>query len=199
MFITFEGPDGSGKSTQIKLFKEHLENKGFDVLLTREPGGTNIGNKIREIILDKENIEMSPITEMFLYAASRAQHVEEVIKPALEENKVVICDRFLDSSIVYQGYARGLGNQVEEVNKFAVTNTLPDYTILLMPGETEANNRVSDRGEKDRLELEKDDFRKKVYEGYKIIAENNPERIILIEGNLTIEETFRRILEKINM
>jgi len=130
-FISFEGGDGAGKSTQINKLKEYCEKQGYDVVLTREPGGTDIGEKIRQIILDPENSKMADMTEAFLYAASRAQHVEEVIKPAIEAGRIVICDRFVDSSIAYQGYGRGLGECVGIINEYAVNTYMPYVTFLL--------------------------------------------------------------------
>jgi dTMP kinase len=131
LFISIEGPDGSGKSTQIKLLRDYLQNKGYDIALTREPGGTQISEKIRNIILDKENKSMHSRTEALLYAASRAQHVEEIIKPALKENKIVICDRFVDSSLIYQGIGRGLGiENIYDLNLFAMQDVIPDLTLL---------------------------------------------------------------------
>lgn len=173
-FITFEGPDGSGKSTQIGLLKEFLEIKGFDVLETREPGGTRISEKIRDIILDTENTEMNPVTEALLYAASRAQHVHEVIKPAISEGKIVICDRYVDSSIVYQGVARGLGIEaVSRINSIAIQGVMPDLTFLFdMDPEAALNRKVSDSGG-DRLELEDIKFHKMVYNGYREISRDN--------------------------
>ena len=129
-FISFEGGDGSGKSTQIQILREFLEERGYDVILTREPGGTPISEKIRSIILDKANSEMDDMTEALLYAAARAQLVSQIIRPALEEGKVVICDRFVDSSMDYQAYARGLGDSVKTINAFAVGDCMPDLTIL---------------------------------------------------------------------
>lgn len=126
IFITMEGPDGSGKSTQIELLKDYLSEKGYDIIVTREPGGTQISEKIRKIILDKENEKMSDMTELMLYVAARAQLVDEVIKPALDKNQVVISDRFVDSSAVYQGIARGLGTKlVYEMNQYAISR-MPD-------------------------------------------------------------------------
>ena len=130
MFITFEGPDGSGKTTQIKRLKAFLEQNGIQVVLTREPGGTLIGEKIREIILDKDHIEMDNLTEALLYAASRAQHVAQVIRPNLDAGRTVICDRFMDSSLVYQGVGRQLGSLVRTINEIAVNGTLPDLTAI---------------------------------------------------------------------
>ena len=131
LFITIEGPDGSGKSTQIEKLRVYLEKKGYKAILTREPGGTEISEKIRNIILDKNNKEMNNMTEALLYAASRAQHVAEVIKPALEMGETVICDRFIDSSIAYQGYGRGIGEPVRVINEYAVAGCMPDITFLL--------------------------------------------------------------------
>jgi len=133
LFITIEGPDGAGKSTQIIFIKKFLEEKGYEVLLTREPGGTVIGEKIRGLLLDKSHQEMSDITEALLYAASRAQHVAELIIPALSEGKIVLCDRFVDSSIVYQGKGRGLGlESITNINDFATCGLKPNLTILLL-------------------------------------------------------------------
>ena len=131
LFITVEGTDGAGKSTQIQLLTDYLKSKGRNVILKREPGGTEISEKIRELILDVNNKEMSDVAEALLYAASRAQLVQQVIKPALVKGEVVICDRFVDSSIVYQGIARGLGkNMVEEINRFAIDGIMPDITLF---------------------------------------------------------------------
>ena len=144
-FITFEGGDGSGKSTQISILKESLIEKGYDVILTREPGGTDISEKIRELILDPENGEMEDITEAYLYAAARAQLVRQLIKPALEEGKVVICDRFVDSSIAYQGFGRGLGDAVGVINTYAVDDCMPDLTILLKLDPERGSSRIAGR------------------------------------------------------
>ena len=148
IFISFEGADASGKSTQIRLLREWLESKGIEPLVTREPGGTAIGEKIRAILLDRENGEMLPLTEALLYAASRAQHVGQVIRPALKEGRVVITDRFVDSSIAYQGYGRGLGEVAEIINTPAVDGVLPDLTILLVV-DPEDMRRRRDPGEED--------------------------------------------------
>ena len=131
LFITFEGPDGSGKTTQIERLRAFISEKGYDAILTREPGGTAISEKIREIILDKNNMEMDYMTEALLYAASRAQHVAQVIEPALESGKTVICDRFMDSSLVYQGSGRKLGDCVRVINEYAVRGCFRDSTFLL--------------------------------------------------------------------
>ncbi len=186
-FITFEGGDGAGKSTQINKLMEHLENCGFDVILTREPGGTDIGEKIRNIILDPENKEMDAVTEAMLYAASRAQHVAQVIKPAIEEGKIVICDRFIDSSIAYQGFGRGLGDSVSIINSYAVGEYMPDKTVLLKLKPQLGNKRISTR-EKDRIELEAESFHQAVFEGYETLEKMYPERIIGVDATGTIDE-----------
>ena len=184
-----EGPDGSGKSTQIALLKEYLENEGYDVIITREPGGTVISEAIREVILNKDFTEMSPVTEMLLYASARAQLIAELVGPALEEGKAVISDRFVDSSLVYQGMARGLGvEKVYEVNKQAIGKYMPDVTFLLdLPAEV-GISRKKDQKELDRMELESLEFHKKVAQGYRDMAARFPERIKTIDATLPIEE-----------
>lgn len=187
LFITFEGGDGAGKSTQIGKLMKYLQLKGFDVVLTREPGGTDIGEKIREIILDPDNGEMDPVTEAMLYAASRAQHVSQVIEPAVKEGKIVICDRFVDSSIAYQGYGRKLGESVEIINTYAVREYMPDMTFLLKLKPQAGSNRISGR-DKDRIELEAQSFHQTVFEGYEQLEKRFPERIVGIDASGTIEE-----------
>ncbi|SHH50834.1 dTMP kinase [Tepidibacter thalassicus] len=199
LFITIEGPDGSGKSTQIKLLKEYLENKGYDVVLTREPGGTHISEKIRDIILDKENKNMHPKTEALLYAASRAQHVEERIKPALNDGKIVICDRFVDSSIVYQGLGRNLGiKNVYDINLFAMGDIIPDFTLLFDIDMSVAKKRKENRGDLDRLESEEDFFHKQVFKGYKKLKNLYPDRIKVVKADDSIEEVHERIINIID-
>ena len=185
-FISFEGVDGSGKSTQIQKLKNFLERKGYQVVLTREPGGTDIGEKIRRIILDPENKKMTDMTEAFLYAASRAQHVEEIIKPAIDTGKIVICDRFADSSIAYQGYGRQLGDSVSVINEYAVGGYIPDITFLMKVKPQIGTDRIKDRP-KDRIEMENEEFYSRVYEGYEKLEESFPERIIGIDASQTIE------------
>ena len=195
-FISFEGGDGSGKSTQIQILREFLEERGYDVILTREPGGTPISEKIRSIILDKANSEMDDMTEALLYAAARAQLVSQIIRPALEEGKVVICDRFVDSSMAYQAYARGLGDSVKTINAFAVGNCMPDLTILLKVNPQVGSSRIGNR-ERDRIELASSDFHKKVYEGYLQLEKLYPERIVGIDAADTIENISGIISERI--
>lgn len=186
LFITFEGPDGSGKSTQIRILKEWLEEQGCRCILSREPGGTVISEKIRDIILDKEHREMDPRTEALLYAAARAQHVAQVIRPALEGGTMVICDRFTDSSMAYQAYGRGLGEDVAVINRFATEELSPDVTFLLQLSPEEGHRRIEGR-EQDRMELEKMDFHQRVFEGYRRLEEKEPQRIIAIDASQTIE------------
>lgn len=192
IFITFEGPDGSGKTTQIQRLTDFLNERGQDIQVTREPGGTGIGEKIRDIVLDPIHQEMDKVTEALLYAASRAQHVAEVIKPALEAGKTVICDRFMDSSIVYQGYGRGIGDPVRVINEIAVSGLVPDLTFLLLVDPDEGKRRIS-FGTLDRLELEEIEYHREVYKGYLELAKLHPNRIVLIEGNRGIEEISREI------
>lgn len=195
-FISFEGGDGSGKSTQINKLKGYFEDKGYDVVLTREPGGTEIGEKIRSVILDPENKEMAGMTEAMLYAASRAQHVEQVIKPALEEGRIVICDRFVDSSIAYQGYGRGLGISVSIINEYAVGRYMPDMTFLLKLKPDAGSLRIKNR-QKDRIELEAEEFHKKVYDGYEELQKKFPDRIVGIDASGSIEEIHEQITSHI--
>lgn len=192
LFITFEGPDGSGKTTQINRLRNFIEEKGYDALLTREPGGTAISEKIREIILDKNNMEMDYMTEALLYAASRAQHVAQVIKPALEAGRSVICDRFMDSSIVYQGYGRKLGDCVRIINEYAVRGCFPDITFLLKVDPEIGKGRIR-ADQQDRLELEKLDYHRAVYKAYEDLEKQYPERIIGIDASRSIDEISREI------
>ena len=194
IFISFEGLDGSGKSTQIELLSKYLNEKGFICEFYREPGSTAISEKLREIILDKNNSEMCDVTEALLYAASRAQLVNEKIKPALAEGKAVICDRFVDSSIAYQKYGRNLGELVWQVNEPAVSGCMPDATFIIDVKPGEGHKRISAAGnEPDRLESEKQEFHQKVYAGYMAIAKENPERVTVVDGMRTIDEIQRDI------
>jgi len=193
LFISFEGPDGCGKSTQVKLFAQYLKEQGKDVVLTREPGGTPISEKIRSVILDPENKEESDVTEMLLFAAARAQHVSQLIKPSVEVGKIVLCDRFVDSSIAYQAYGRGLGEQVEIVNSYAIQGFLPDITFLLMISAEEGRKRNVKAEKTDRLEQEAIELHQKVFDGYKKIAEKNKDRFVVIDASKSIEEVFEEI------
>ena len=196
LFISIEGPDGSGKSTQINNIKHFFADKGMDLVFTREPGGTVIGERIREILLDKTHTEMDPMTEAMLYASARTQHVAQVIKPALEEGKVVVCDRFIDSSIAYQGYGRQLGDSVAKINEFAVAGCMPDITFLMKLDPRVGKDRIGGR-EQDRLELEKEVFHIAVYEGYLALEKEDPNRIFGIDASRTIDEIKADIYKKL--
>ena len=196
-FITIEGPDGSGKSTQISNIKKFFEDKNLEIVFTREPGGTAIGDRIREILLDNNCKEMDYMTEAMLYAASRAQHVSQVIKPALAAGKIVICDRFVDSSMAYQGYGRRLGESVSVINSYAVAGCMPDVTFLMKLDPGIGKRRVSSRNQEDRLESEKVDFHQEVYNGYLQLEKDNPDRIFGIDASRGIEEIRDDIYKKL--
>ena len=193
LFISFEGTDGSGKSTQYRLFADFLRQQGCEVVTTREPGGTPISEKIRSIILDPDNTEMDDMTEALLFAAGRAQHVAQLIRPSVEEGKIVLCDRFMDSSIAYQGYARGLGDCVRIINEYAVAGMQPDLTFLLDLPPQAGRQRNVKAGKADRLEKQAMEFHNKVYEGYKKLAEIYSDRFIVIDASGSIEEVQEEI------
>lgn len=194
IFITVEGTDGAGKSTQIEYLKEFIQTKGFTLTLTREPGGTRISEKIRKIILDKNNIEMSDRTEALLYAASRAQHVEETIVPALRRGDIVICDRFVDSSMVYQGRGRSLGYEpVKTINDFATGQLEPDLTILFDVKPEISLKRINAKKKGDRLEREKLSFHQEVSNGYRDLAKMFPSRIITIDASRSVNQIRKDI------
>lgn len=193
LFIVMEGPDGSGKTTQINLLKEYLEEAGYECLITREPGGTVIGEEVRQLILNPEHKEMSPITEMLLYAASRAQLVYEVIGPALEAGKIVISDRFVDSSIVYQGIARNLGiSTVSAVNAPGIGIYRPDGIFFIDLSEAEGLRRKKEQKKLDRMEQEGIDFHHMVSEGYRKVLSGRPE-VMKIDGGRSIETIQKKI------
>lgn len=199
-FISVEGGDGSGKSTQIQKIEAYLREKGQEVLLTREPGGTPVAEKIRELILDPANKALTGRAEMLLYAASRAQHVEEKILPALAAGKTVLSDRFTDSSVAYQAYGRGLGDMVAEVNRIATGGKAPDLTIFLniTPAAGMARKNNQEGHALDRLELEQAAFHETVYEGYLALARENPGRIADIDANRPAEEVFGDIQKRLD-
>ena len=193
LFIVMEGPDGSGKTTQINLLKEYLEEAGYECLITREPGGTVIGEEIRQLILNPEHKEMSPVTEMLLFAASRAQLVHEVIGPALEEGKIVISDRFVDSSIVYQGIARKLGiSTVSAVNAPGIGIYRPDGIFFIDLSEAEGLRRKKEQKNLDRMEQEGIDFHHMVSEGYRKVLSGRPE-VMKIDGGRSIDTIQKKI------
>lgn len=199
LFITFEGPDGTGKTTNANLLEQYLKDQGYDCLRTREPGGTIVGEKIREVLLSNESKGMASETEALLYAAARQEIVLHVLLPALNSGKIVICDRFYDSSIAYQGYGRNLGEEyVRNINEAAIKLCKPDITFLLWSEKECVESRVSTRGEKDRLEGEKEEFFEKVREGFLQIQKKEPDRMILINTEASIDEVFRQIKEIIN-
>lgn len=199
-FITFEGPEGSGKTSVIKAVRDFLVKDGYDILTTREPGGSNIAEEIRSIILNKENTEMNAYTEALLFAASRSQHFTEIIVPALEAGKIILCDRFIDSSLAYQGYARDLGiDEVYAINQFGIGNHMPDVTLFIdVPPKVGLARVFDNQGRKvDRLDLETVEFHEKVYEGYKILAKKFEDRFIVIDGTNSVEAVIEDTLQVI--
>lgn len=199
LFITLEGPDGSGKSTIARFLADHLKDKGYDVVTTREPGGTKISEDIRDIILDNNNTNMSYVTEALLYAASRAQHVSQKIRPAIESGKVIICERFVLSSLVYQGIARGLGiEKIKEINDFAIQGVDPDLILFFDIAPDIALKRKTKRNKGDRLEREKLDFHKRVYEGYLSLIDIYKDKINIIDAKKTKNDTFQQARAALN-
>ncbi len=195
LFITFEGNDGSGKSSALETILNQLKNEGYDVIYSREPGGSKVAEKIREVILDKDNLGMDDKTEALLYAASRREHINKTILPALNEGKIILCDRYIDSSLAYQGYARNLGiDEVYNMNQFATSGLLPDLTILVCVRPEVGLSRIKkDERDLDRLELEKMSFHQKVYEGYLKLADKFKDRIVVING----EQSKEKVVEDI--
>lgn len=191
LFITFEGPEGAGKTSVLKVITERLKNEQVDFLATREPGGIGIAEEIREIILNPANTAMSAHTEALLYAAARSQHFYEKVEPALQAGKIVLCDRFIDSSLVYQGLGRGLGiDKVRAINEFAIGRRMPDKTILfdLEPSIGLTRIEANRQNEINRLDVESLAFHEKVRNGYLQLAKEDPGRIILIDANRSLEE-----------
>ncbi len=195
--IALEGPDGSGKTTQIELLEEYLKELGYEVVRTREPGGTEISEKIREIILDNDNSNMSYMCEALLYAASRAQLVSEVIKPALSQGKMVICDRFVYSSMVYQGIGSGLGmERIKSINEAALDGLEADLTFMITIPYEEGLKRKKMQRTLDRLENSGNEFHKKVFEGYLDICKKY-DKIEVIDGNRNVDEIHKDIINVI--
>lgn len=195
MFITLEGPEGSGKSTQLSLLAAFLEESGYSVVATREPGGTDIGDQIRDVLHDVRNTAMKPETEFLLYSASRAQLVREVINPALADKKVVLCDRFADSTIAYQGYGRGLDLEaLRAITRFATGGLVPDITFLLDIDVQEGlNRRINGADEMNRLDLEAIAFHQRVRDGYHQMAAAEPDRWVVVDAGQSPEEIQREL------
>jgi dTMP kinase len=193
--ITLEGIDNSGKSTQAKKVFSYLKREGYPAILVREPGGTEISEKIRKILLSQKNHKMSPKTELLLYEAARAQLVNEVILPALKKGKIVICDRFYDSTTAYQAYARGLGlNLIQKLNSFAASGIVPDLTIVLdLKPEAALERAIKTKKMPDRLEKEKLRFHHKVRQGYLALSRKEPGRVKVIEGEDSVEKNWGKV------
>lgn len=203
IFITFEGNDGAGKTTVCKAIYKKLLEQGYDVIYTREPGGSQIAEKIRDILLNTHNQSMDPRTEALLYAASRRQHLVEKILPALEKKQIVLCDRFIDSSLAYQGYARKIGmSSIWSINQFAIDGHMPDRTIFLSVSIETGQKRMDIRGEKNRLDLEANDFHQAVRKGYEFLCEQQKDRIVVIDAepelDTVIHQTMASVLEVVH-
>lgn len=198
-FITFEGPEGSGKTSVIKAVKEFLSDEGYNIMTTREPGGIKISESIRNIILDKENTEMNAYTEALLFAAARSQHFSEKIIPALDAGQIILCDRFIDSSLAYQGHARELGiDEVYQINKFAIGSHLPDLTLFIdVPPKVGLERVFNNTRKVDRLDLETIEFHEKVYEGYMKVADKFKDRFVIIDGTNSVETVIEDTLQVI--
>ncbi len=200
LFITFEGGEGCGKSTVLAKINSMLQEDGYQTLLSREPGGTEISEQIRNVILDKRNTAMDPRTEALLYAASRRQHLVEKIWPALKEGKIVLCDRYLDSSLAYQGGARGLGiEEIAKVNEYATEGTFPDLTLFFdLDPETGLSRIAANSGrEVNRLDLEKMAFHQKVRESFQILAKRYSNRYVVIDASKPLEEVIQDVYKAI--
>ena len=200
MFITIEGPEGSGKTTATNKVIEELTKLGYDVIRTREPGGTPISEQIRNVILDKSNTAMDPRTEALLYAAARRQHLVEKVWPLTKEGKIVVCDRYIDSSLAYQGGARGLGIQnIIDINMFATENTWPDLTLLFDIEPELGLSRIAANASREvnRLDLEELDFHKKVRETFLELAKTQPNRFVVIDASKSQEEVASAALKAI--
>lgn len=194
-FITFEGCDGCGKSTQLKMLSKYLTENDIPHVFTREPGGGKISEQIREILLNGKNSEMTDECEALLYAASRVQHLQDVVEPALKEGKLVICDRYVDSSIAYQAYGRNLGVEfISKINAYALENYLPNVTVFIDLSPKAAFLRKHGADENDRLEQAGMAFHERVYEGYLALAKDNPNRVARVDGAGTPEEIFKEVV-----
>ncbi len=197
-FITFEGVEGSGKSTQVGLLASRMKEEGLDIVVTREPGGTRIGELIRNITHGRENVDLTAATEAYLMSGARAQLVREIIRPALLDGKIVIADRYVDSSLSYQGYGRELGEEtIWQVNKLAIDDVIPHLTILLDVSVEVGFMRRNGTEKMDRLDLQQRDFYERVYNGYKKLAEKYKERYFVVDGDKSIEEVENIIWKKV--
>lgn len=205
-FITFEGIEGSGKTTQIRLLNDYLLSKGFKVVLTREPGGTEIGDRIREILLSPKSLRMHPTTELLLYEAARCQHIHEVIGPAIDLCNVVLCDRYADATTAYQGAARAIEmSTVETLHRIATENLNPDLTILLdcpvdkgLKHAVRRNEELKLSGSEDRFEREKREFHERVRQGYLDVAKREPDRVKVIDATDSIENVHKKVVKVVN-
>jgi dTMP kinase len=202
LFITLEGIDGCGKTTQSQRLARSLEDRGLEVVLTRQPGGTRVGERVREILLANTSVGLVPLAEMLLYAADRAQHVNELIKPSLEAGRIVISDRYIDSTVAFQGYGRGLDlEMINKLNHLATSGLNPDLTILLSVTPEAARARFDSRHSKDdthkgmtRFEEESMDFHERVRAGYESLAKTHPQRICVVDASGTREETQEKVI-----
>ena len=199
IFISVEGSDGAGKGSNIEFIQRWFKSRSQNVVITREPGGTPLGEKVRELLLAKNSTSISPMTELLLMFAARSQHIEDVIKPALSENRVVLCDRFTDASFAYQGGGRGLANeQIEQLKRLVQGDLQPDLTLLLDIPIDVGLARVSNRGEPDRFDSEADEFKTRVRTAYLQLAENEPERLVIINADQPLKVVqceIERVLE----
>ena len=195
-FITFEGCDGCGKSTQLKMLSAYLTENNIPHIFTREPGGGKISEEIRQILLNGKNMEMTDECEALLYAAARVQHLSDRVEPALAKGELVVCDRYVDSSLAYQAYGRGLGvDFISKINSFALEKYLPDVTVFINLSSEAAFARKKGADENDRLEQAGRDFHKRVYDGYCTLAQQNPDRYVVIDGAQTPQEIFNDVIK----
>lgn len=200
VFITLEGPEGAGKTTILNLLTKSFEAQGIDVIQTREPGGIDIAEQIRSVILNEKNTRMDARTEALLYAAARRQHLIEKVRPALEKGSMVFCDRFIDSSLAYQGFARGLGmKEVYSINQFAIEGMMPDLTLYFDIDPVIGIDRIKKNKEREinRLDLESMEFHSKVREGYHILTKENPNRIFMINASQPIDDVYIQAENKV--
>ena len=196
LFITFEGADGCGKTTQLKLLGEYLQNKNRQIIITREPGAKGLGEKIREILLNYDG-EVSSVCESFLFLADRAQHIDVIVKPAIEQGKIVLCDRHIDSTVAYQGYGRGLDiERINMLNNIATSNLKPDLTLVFDIDVETSMKRVGK--EKDRMESAGVEFHNRVREGYLELAKSEPERIKVIDATQSIDAIHKQVVDIVN-